>query len=205
MPTRAGGVSRQRRSDTADRAGTTTCGLWPPQHRCRVPRSCLSLWRLRWSRQPAEKGQCMHCMQSSLAASMPVRKNYSAHSLPRCRLTFLSNVVAYACRHSHAEERQDVHSCRQFDRRQRLVPPANRQGQRRQPAPWPARPVRRAAKTGCGNCGKCGNSQTGRARRPIRGIRPSRSRAPPRRPACATSPRHPARRAAAPWRWARSS
>ena len=56
-----------------------------------------------------------------------------------------------------------------------------------------------------GNCGKCGNSRTGLPRHPVRRIRPSRSRVPPRRPACAASPRRPPRRAAAPWQWARSS
>jgi len=58
---------------------------------------------------------------------------------------------------------------------------------------------------GSGNCGKCGNSRTGGLTQPIRRIRPSRSRAPPRRPACAASPRRPPRRAAVPWRSARSS
>jgi hypothetical protein len=58
---------------------------------------------------------------------------------------------------------------------------------------------------GSGNCGKCGNSRTGGLTQPIRRTRPSRSRAPPRRPACAASPRRPLRRAAVPWQSARSS
>ena len=42
-PPRAGGASRQSRSDTADRGGATT-GRTPvtAEHRCRVPRSCLA-------------------------------------------------------------------------------------------------------------------------------------------------------------------
>jgi hypothetical protein len=51
------------------------------------------------------------------ALPLAVRKNYQAGMMTILNLTFLSNVVAYACRPSSTKNRHDVHQHRLSNRR----------------------------------------------------------------------------------------
>jgi hypothetical protein len=55
--------------------------------------------------------------QYARARLYAVRKNYLSSTVKRILLTFLSNIVAYACRPSSTKDRHDVHRHRLFNRR----------------------------------------------------------------------------------------
>jgi hypothetical protein len=88
-----------------------------------------------------------------------VRKNYLSSTVKRIRLTFLSNVVAYPCRHSRTEDRHHGHplkpSLHTPSRRPKVS--AARVSRRPSETSETSETSEPPAKTGSGNCGKCGN------------------------------------------------